>query len=125
MEALSRGASHVTLVDIDQKHMDVARKNIAYIGEADNAAFIRGDSATPPPARVPCNLVFLDPPYGAGLVEKSLKGLISGGWLTEEAIIVIETGRTEDVTLPESLTELEDRIYGNSRIRIVEYKKAQ
>jgi 16S rRNA (guanine966-N2)-methyltransferase len=121
IEALSRGASHATLMDIDQEHLDIAKKNIRSLGESDNCSFIRGDSSTPPPARVPCNLVFIDPPYGKGLVTTALKNLISGKWLAEKAIIVIETGKNEDLQIPETFENIDDRIYSNSRIRIFEY----
>jgi 16S rRNA (guanine966-N2)-methyltransferase len=123
MEAISRGAKHATLMDIDQEHLDIAKKNFRSIGEIDNAAFIRGDSSTPPTARVPCNLIFLDPPYGKNLVPIALKNIIAGKWLAEGAIIVIETAKGEDITLPEGLEEIDDRKYGNSRIRIVEWTK--
>lgn len=121
MEALSRGADHVTLVDIDAKHLDVARKNIRTLGEESNATFVRGDSSSPPPASAPCTLVFLDPPYHQHMVERALKAIVLGGWLTKNAIVVIETGKTEDVDLPEQFTLHTDRTYGNSRIRIAEY----
>ena len=123
IEALSRGAKHAVLIDIDQSHLAIARKNISSLGEEENASFIRGDSATPPPARIPCNLIFLDPPYGKGFVDKSLKSLIAGEWLADDAIIVVETAKTEDLTIPDNFTELDDRKYGNSRIRIMQWHK--
>jgi len=121
IEALSRGASHVTLIDIDPQHLNIARKNISSIGESESASFIRGDSSTPPPATAPCDLIFLDPPYGKGLVASALKNLLSGGWLAKDAVIVVETGKNEDIEQPEYFTQLNDRKYGNSRIRIMQW----
>ena len=121
MEALSRGAEHVVLMDIEAAHLNIARSNMETIGETENATFLRGDSSNPPPARFPCNLVFLDPPYRKGLVDKALKSLIKGNWLADGAIIVIETAKREDVDIPEQLEELDDRKYGNSRIRIYQW----
>lgn len=123
MEALSRGAAHVVLLDIDQDHLDVARHNIKTIGEIEHATFIRADSSTPPPARFPCNLIFVDPPYGNNLADKTLKNLIKGNWLADKAVIIVETGKTEELDLPEGFTEIDDRRYGNCRIRIFEWNK--
>ena len=122
IEALSRGAKHAILIDIDQTHLDVARHNLTTMGEADNCSFIRGDSSTPPPARFACDLIFLDPPYGKKLVESSLKSLEKGNWLAQDAVIVVETGKTEDLEVPSGFEELDDRKYGNSRIRILQWK---
>ena len=121
MEALSRGASSVTLIDIDKEHLDIARKNINTIGEEQKAVFIRSDSSTPPPARIPCEVIFLDPPYNQGLVIKSLKGIVAGNWLAPDAIIIVETDFREDIEFPEQFKELDDRKYGNSRIRILKW----
>ncbi len=121
IEALSRGAEAAVLIDIDQDHLNIARKNLITLGEEANCSFIRGDSACPPPSRFPCNLIFIDPPYGEGLVNKSLKNLISGNWLEEDAVIVIESGKKEKLKLPDGFEELENRTYGNSRIQIVKW----
>jgi 16S rRNA (guanine966-N2)-methyltransferase len=121
MEALSRGAAHVILMDIDQEHLDIARQNLRSIGESENATFIRGDSSVPPPARIPCDLIFLDPPYNKGLVTIALKNLIAGKWLAQNAVIVIETAKNEDITIPSELEEIDNRVYGNSRIRICQW----
>ena len=121
IESLSRGASTVTLIDIDKGHLDIARKNITQIGEEQNATFIRGDSSTPPPARIPCDVVFLDPPYNQGLINKALNGLIQGGWFADGAIIIVETDFREDINFPEQFEELDNRKYGNSRIRILKW----
>lgn len=121
MEALSRGAASVTLIDIDKEHLDVARQNIKTIGEENKAVFIRADSSTPPPARTPCDLIFLDPPYNQGLVAKALTGIMSGNWLAKNARIVVETDYREDVKFPDKFEELDNRKYGNSRIRILKW----
>jgi 16S rRNA (guanine966-N2)-methyltransferase len=38
------------------------------------------------------DLVFLDPPYGKGLVPTTLAALCAGGWLAAGALVVVETG---------------------------------
>jgi 16S rRNA (guanine966-N2)-methyltransferase len=45
--------------------------------------------------------VFLDPPYGKGLVPRALVALQAKGWIAPGALIIAETGRDEEaVVLP-------------------------
>lgn len=125
MEALSRGAAHVTLIDIDQKHLEVARHNIEKIGEGQNATFLRRDSSNPPAARTPCNLVFVDPPYKQNLAATVLNKLEANNWLEDGAIIVVETGKKEDLPVPEKYVELDCRTYGNCCIRILQWNRKE
>ena len=48
----------------------------------------------------PFDLVFLDPPYGKGLGEKTLTRLIEGGWVSDDAVAVFEVGVDEDPETP-------------------------
>lgn len=119
IEALSRGATYAVLIDMENKHLDIARKNIKNIGEDQNTTFIRANSSMPPPAYVPCNLIFIDPPYNQGLAQVTLENLVKGNWLAPNAIVVVETEKKEDITYPSGFEEMTDRNYGNSRIRIL------
>ena len=66
-------------------------------------------------AGVPFTLAFLDPPYSKGLVEPALAGLVSGKWLAENALAVVETGSDETIT-PDGWEPVETRDYGAARI---------
>lgn len=125
IEALSRGAAHVTFVDIEQDHLEIARRNVRNLGELDKASFIRTDSATPPPARRQVDLVFLDPPYDSGLAKVALQNLVRAKWLKEGAIIVLETSRKDDTEIGKSFTEILLRSYGNAKIRILKFNNQQ
>lgn len=120
-ESFSRGASRVALIDKNNEHLEVARKNIENIGEEDNAVFLRADSSNPPPAIFPCDVVFMDPPYRKGLAVRTLKKLRNSGWLAPSAIIVVETEKRNNDIMPNSYELLDDRIYGSTRIRILQW----
>ena len=45
------------------------------------------------------DLAFLDPPYRKGLVEPCLKSLRDGGWLSDGALVVVETAADEALDL--------------------------
>lgn len=123
VEALSRGAATAVLVDINQEHLDIARHNIMHIGEEKNAVFLRADSSNPPRAKFACNLIFIDPPYKENLALISLQNTLKNGWIEDNAIVIVETGKTEEFNAPSGFTELSNRKYGNCRLRIYRYKK--
>jgi 16S rRNA (guanine966-N2)-methyltransferase len=91
LEALSRGAAHVTFVERDRA---AAREIAARVQEwggqgaqieaIDALRFLEGQ-----PAR-PFDIVFLDPPFASALLEASAARLEQGGWLCDEALIYIE-----------------------------------
>ena len=121
IEAISRGAEHVTLIDIERKHLDLAKDNIEKIDELDKASFLCGDSANPPPANKACNLVFIDPPYRKNLVITALTKIESNGWLEDGAVVVVESGKKEDIEFPKNYNVLDKRNYGNSTINILQW----
>jgi 16S rRNA (guanine966-N2)-methyltransferase len=66
----------------------------------------------------PFGLVFLDPPYGHGLAEKALASAREGGWLTPDALIVIEETAGAFMT-PEGFEEIERRGYDDTEFTIL------
>lgn len=63
IEALSRGASHVTFVERDPRAAALIRDNLARCGVRDGYTVLRADLETAPAWPAPFDLVFLDPPY--------------------------------------------------------------
>lgn len=100
LEALSRGAAHATFFEIERPALAVLRANIAACKEEARSAVVAADATRPPRARVPCGLVFLDPPYGQGLVPKAVTRLDAAGWIAPGALLVAETGLDEALELP-------------------------
>ncbi len=121
-EAISRGAAHAVLIDIENNNLEAVRHNAARMGIEKQMVCIRSDSSNPPPARVACNLIFIDPPYMSGLAQKTLTNLSKTGWLAENAIIVLELEKREDVEIPEEFEQLSDRRYGITKVIILRWK---
>ena len=118
LEALSRGAASVTFVDDGRKSGQILAQNIAKLRVEDETTVIHRD-ATRLGAGDPFDIIFLDPPYGKALGEKALAAAIAGGWLADGALVVWEEGTT--VTLPVQLTQLDERKYGDSTIRLLRF----
>ena len=100
LEALSRGAAHCTFFEKGRAALAILRANITACGEEARTAVLATDATKPPRARVPCRLVFLDPPYGKGLVPKAVAALDAAGWIAPGALVVAETGAEEALDLP-------------------------
>ena len=92
IEALSRGAAHVTFVEADARAVALVKRNLERCGIASGYAIIRADlsGTVARPAQAPFDIVFLDPPYQ--LDPADVMQAI-GGWLTPEGAIVLEHAR--------------------------------
>jgi 16S rRNA (guanine966-N2)-methyltransferase len=116
LEALSRGARDAVLVDRSAQATRLQRTNLQRCGFAERAETLSGEVLALLPrlaAKGPFDLVFLDPPYGQGLVPLTLEGLAAPGLLTAEALVCAETERNDPV--PETvgpLVRVASRSYG-------------
>ena len=116
LEALSRGAAEAVFFEQDPEALAVLRKNVATLGESAGAVIIPCDATRPPRAELNCTTAFLDPPYRSGLAAAALEAIAEAGWLTPDALAVVETGKREEFTPPAGFTLLDERIYGAARL---------
>lgn len=119
LEALSRGAAHVSFVDDGRVATGLIRKNIDLTRSAGETKLIRRDATRlgeNPGA--PFDLVFLDPPYGKNLGEPALLAVLAGGWLAPDATIVWE--EQAEMVPPDGFARLNARKYGDTIITILE-----
>ena len=93
IECLSRGAASAVFVDRRADAVKLVRENLEITGLQDRARVVQGDAVEYLRAlREKFDLVFLDPPYASGLLEKSLEQLTRFDILREHGIIVCESG---------------------------------
>lgn len=88
IEALSRGAAHVTFVERDREALACLRQNLAPFAQATQV--IAGAIEALPQASAPADLVLLDPPYAYSELGSLLAQLSARGWLKRETLLVIE-----------------------------------
>ena len=115
LEALSRGAGAAEFIERDRDALAALRANIGRC-EAEARTHVTAGDATDPPAGPAANLVFMDPPYGLGLAESALQGLVARGRLAPGCMIVAE-GRSGEAP-PAGLTVLAERTHGAGRVVI-------
>lgn len=117
LEALSRGAGHVLLVEADARAVRTVRENVTSLRLP--GAEVRSGKAeqiirTEPPGE-PYDIVFLDPPYAVtdDDLREILLTLRSGGWLTEDALVTVERStRGGEFAWPPGFEAIRARRYG-------------
>jgi 16S rRNA (guanine966-N2)-methyltransferase len=122
LEALSRGAKQVLLVEADRRVTRLITQNIATVAlsgarvVADRAE--RAVAAGAPP-EAPFDLVLLDPPYAVSDAEvvTILTALSEGGWLAPDAVVVLErSSRDADFPWPPGYEGTRSKTYGEARM---------
>jgi 16S rRNA (guanine966-N2)-methyltransferase len=120
LEARSRGAGVVTLVEQDRRIGSLIRTNVAGLGlsrvEVVTAAVARVLGDAP---RAPYDVVFLDPPYPLPDPDLAtdLRRLVDHDWLSPGAVVVVERStRSAQPAWPPGLTLLRARRYGETTL---------
>jgi 16S rRNA (guanine966-N2)-methyltransferase len=118
LEALSRGAAGVVLVDAGVEARGVIRDNIEALGAGGVAKLLRRDATALGPSGTmgAFDLIFLDPPYQQGLGEKALVSARDGGWIAPDATIILEESRKAVLALPDGFMLDDKRDYGGAAI---------
>jgi len=120
LEAWSRGAGVVTLVEHDRRTAAVITANARGLGfpRADvRAASVPATLRRPPSA--PYDVVFSDPPYPLEdtAVAADLRALVTGGWLVPGALVVVErSSRSREPAWPEGIGETRAKRYGETTL---------
>jgi 16S rRNA (guanine966-N2)-methyltransferase len=117
LEALSRGAAFATFIEQDRAALAALRANIALLRADPRCAVLATDAllsnACTALGGLPSTLVFLDPPYGTGLVPRVLTHLTVQGWIAPGALVAAETSRNDP---PPCTDVLAERMHGAARL---------
>jgi 16S rRNA (guanine966-N2)-methyltransferase len=120
LEALSRGASFCLFVETDEAARGTIRENIDALNLFGETRVHRRDATDlgPRPASAggPFDIAFLDPPYRRGLGERAIAGLMAGGWLAPEALIVFERAAEEAALDLPGVALIDARTWGAAQV---------
>lgn len=119
IEALSRGLAEAVFVDKDSSAASVIHKNLEVCGlEAQARVYkkdIIGALRELSKRGEAFGLIFIDPPYGTGLLEAALKELDSLRLLEEGGCIVAETSKRAPLTEAfKNIKVIDERRYGDT-----------
>lgn len=119
LEALSRGAAHVTFIDQAREALATARHNVERIKELEHVDFLLANATQLVKAKKSYDLIFLDPPYFGKLLAPTLKSLHEGGWVAANGIVVIEHDQKEQAEIPKPFVSVDERRYGRAVIELL------
>lgn len=124
LEAASRGAARVVLVESARDAARLCRENASGLGLADRVEVspIRVEAFLAPglpPGTAPFDLALLDPPYAVddATLASALAALVSGRWAAGGAVVVVERAtRAGPPPWPTGLRADDQRAYGDTTL---------
>ncbi|MET9414075.1 16S rRNA (guanine(966)-N(2))-methyltransferase RsmD [Streptomyces klenkii] len=121
LEALSRGAAHVLLVESDARAVRTIRENVRTLGlpGAEVRAGKAEQTVAGPAPSAPYDVVFLDPPYA--VTDEALREILltlrTGGWLADDVLVTVERStRGGEFPWPDGFEALRARRYGEGTL---------
>jgi len=131
IEAISRGASHVTFVESDMRTIRVLKSNLEAFGIEEIATIHKGDVFSgdifSKLTAVLYSLLLLDPPYriDKSKVKRFVENLDDAGGLLDGAFVAWEHDSSSKADWPSRFISLGSRTYGTSEIDIAIYRKEE
>lgn len=121
IEALSRGASRVTFVEVEPGCASILRQNLDVLEYADRGRTVRGEAVrwlrAHPDEVAAAGLILLDPPYGDGALQSALAALdeLAAG----DALVVAEHASGLELSELLRLKPERSRRYGDTQITLL------
>jgi 16S rRNA (guanine966-N2)-methyltransferase len=123
MEALSRGAQHVTFVEKSWKSLEVLEKNVRALGcenrstryQADVFWYLKNANAT-------FDLVFADPPYKLATIGTIPNAIYDSHVLSDGVYVVMEHSRESKIDLDEQRYDIVTKSFGQTNVLILKAK---
>ena len=120
LEAVSRGANSAILVEKSKQVFSVLQQNCSNF--SGRVTVINRDALTYLNGPVsPVNLVFLDPPYAAGLIAPTLRALVDRTWLLPQALVCLEYASADVLSVPDVLEHVDQRSFGRTTISFLQF----
>ncbi|MDD4125657.1 MAG: 16S rRNA (guanine(966)-N(2))-methyltransferase RsmD [Eubacteriales bacterium] len=120
-EALSRGAGKATIIDNDRNAVAIIKENAIKTKLMEKCVIINSDwKDFVKHAIDKYSLVFLDPPYKEGFLDEVLEKIYAAGILTDDAIVVCESG-PDGVPVSPGVKDCKIYRYGRVHISIFRF----
>ena len=121
LEALSRGAQHVTFVEKEKSLFKSIKKNIIHLGYEDKiqAACIDA-SRWLKTNKQKFDVIFLDPPFDQIDYKVLIRTIYQSNVLNESGKVFLETNKHTELKLSKALNILKEKTIGDVRLMILE-----
>ncbi|MDN5726032.1 MAG: 16S rRNA (guanine(966)-N(2))-methyltransferase RsmD [Propionibacteriales bacterium] len=117
LEAASRGATPVLLVERERKATSVIRRNAGDLGLEVEITSGRVETLVAQPSPTAYDMVWLDPPYeiSSDALDRVVADLVANGWVAPNGIIMVErSGRSAAPGWPDGYTDGWSKNYGDT-----------
>jgi 16S rRNA (guanine966-N2)-methyltransferase len=118
IEALSRGAESVTFVDASRQSISIVRKNLRDLSLENRSITLRSDGLEAlEKLRQRFHLIFADPPYLEGFVQRIVDSVAGSEALHKNGILILEHHKKERFSFPQDrLSLVKQRKFGDTVI---------
>lgn len=121
LEAVSRGAAEAVVLEKDSQALQVIRDNVAACRQQQRVTVLAGDSIASLERLGrqgrQFDLVYVDPPYRAGLYETVLAQLADKQLLAQNGMILLECAKNTSLSVENGLFFIQkEKCYGDTRI---------
>ena len=120
IEALSRGAAHVTFVDQQPRGLAILRQNLDVLGFRERSQIVRGDVVhwleSQPAILASSDFVFLDPPYDDVVLDRALVHLDRAA---TQATVFAEHSKRQQLPALTRLRVDRERRYGDTVVSVL------
>ena len=120
IEALSRGAREAVFLDEDSRAVRLVRENLAACGL--EGRVLQGDAIGLLRALGTFDVIFIDPPYDAGLAVRALEEIKKIDILSDGGIIVCETRQETELPMLDK-PYFKGREYRYGKVKLTVYGK--
>jgi 16S rRNA (guanine(966)-N(2))-methyltransferase RsmD len=125
IEALSRGATRCTFLDLERKAIETIRDNLKATDLTEQADIKQANAFTFLKTRpMPYDLIYIAPPQYKDMWLETLKALDEApGWLSEDGIIVVQIDPKEQKPVElTAFTAYDERKYGSTFLWFFEHR---
>jgi 16S rRNA (guanine966-N2)-methyltransferase len=123
LEALSRGAKSVDMVEVNPRSIQIIRKNLGILRVEDEVRIHKDEAIRylQKYAGQPYDVLLIDPPFPLKICEKTLEAVSSSAAADKSSIIIIEHSRHEPLSdAIKTLTRVDSRSYGDKLLAFYE-----
>jgi 16S rRNA (guanine(966)-N(2))-methyltransferase RsmD len=126
IESISRGADSCIFIDKSRKSADYIKSSLDYFGvdKSQYQILIKAAEKSIPFIKesypdYQADIVFIDPPYAANIINGILEDFVKFDSLSEEGIIVAEYSAAGGIVIPEKMVSVKQRQFGETKFDFI------